>query len=91
LPIVESGQLADICESDVQVWRRQPIATRDEEEGAILRRRKGCVAVVRVLAKGAPRGGVNWNETILAKLGLTNGQYAAGEVDIGAVQPKRFT
>jgi hypothetical protein len=46
---------------------------------------------MRVLAKRPPGGGVNWNETILAKFGLTNGQYAAGEVDIGAVQPEGFT
>jgi hypothetical protein len=91
LAIVESRQLAGLCESDLQARRRQPIAARAEEEGAILRRRKGCVAVTRILAKGAPRRGVNWNEAVLAEFGLPNGQDAAGEVDVGAVQPEGFT
>jgi hypothetical protein len=36
--------------------------------------RKGCVAVMRILAKGDPRRGVNWNEAILAEFDLPNGQ-----------------
>ena len=46
--------------------------------------------MARILAQRRQSRGVNQDQAVLAKLGLSDLQNAADEVDIGAIQTKRF-
>ena len=60
------------------------------KKSAILRHRKRRIALARILAQRRQSRGVNRDQAILAKLGLSDLQNSADEVDIGAIQAKRF-
>ena len=46
--------------------------------------------MARILAQRRQRRRVNRDQAILAELGLPDVQYSADEVDIGAIEAKRF-
>ena len=90
LAVVQASELTGGVERNMKPRRRQSIATRTEKKSAILRHRKRRIALARILAQRRQSRGVNRDQAILAKLGLSDLQNSADEVDIGAIQAKRF-
>ncbi len=90
LAVVETGELAGRVERNVEPSRRQAIAPRAEKKPTILRHRKRRISMAYILAQRRQCRFVNRDQAVLAKLGPPDLQDSADEVDIGAIQAKRF-